>query len=807
METLLQDIRFGVRMLLKNKGFTFVAVAALALGIGASTAIFSVVDAVLLRPLPYANPERIVSFDAINPPAGITDGNLSAPDFSDWQKRSDALERAALFVSAGAILAPEKSEPVHVPRAVVTSDFFPALGVQPALGRSFRPEEDKVAAEPVALLGYNLWHRFFGADPKVIGQRTSVNGRMMTVVGVMPAGFAFPNGDTEIWSSLQVNPAEEARDNRSFEAVGRLKAGVSLEQAQAQLSAINARLAQQFHETNKGWDVHLFRLQDRLVREVRPYLLALLGAVFFLLLIACANVANLLLARAAVRRREIALRAALGANRARVWRQLLTESLLLALLGGAVGMLLSTWLTDSLASFALADLPRLSALSSDWRALLMALGLSVLMGLLFGTAPALHGSKLNLNEALNEGGRSGGDSVLSHRTRDLFLVAQVALSLVLLVGAGLLIKSFQRLRDVQPGFNPAGVLTMSISLPYAKYAENPQRAQFFERLVANVGRLPGVESAAAVLSLPLNGSNYLIGRSFVREGRPLTNDESVGAMYDVATPGYFRTLQIPLIAGRDFTPNDTPSSAMVVIINRTTAERYFASPEASLGKRIIIWRDEKFPREIVGVVGDSKHSTLDAELTPQMFVPYAQDASWGLLSLALRAKIKPAALTEAVRQQVLALDKGQPIYRVQTMEEVLQKSTAPRRASMLLLSVFAAASLLLAAIGIYGVMAYSVTLRTREIGIRMALGAKGADVLRLIARQGMLLAIIGAAIGIGASLFLSRALGGLLFDVRPADPTIYAAILFLLISVAFVACYWPARRAARVNPVTALAQE
>lgn len=805
METFFYDLRFGLRMLLKNKSFTLVAIAALSLGIGASTAIFSLVDAVLLRPLPYPNAERIVSFEGVNPPRGIKDSNISAPDLVDWKARSDAFEHLALFFTNSAILSPDKGEPVRVPRAVVQSEFFKALGVQPVLGRTFRSEEDKVGTERVAVLSNALWQGHFGGDRNIIGRQVTISGRQFNVVGVMPPGFNFPNGDSEVWTALQFNPAEERRNDRSWEAIGALKSNATLEQAQAQLTAINAQLARQFHETNDGWNVTVLRLQDRVVRDVRPSLLALLGGVFFLLLIACANVGNLLLARGAVRRREIALRAALGASRGRVWRQLLTESLLLALIGGTLGLTFSAWLADSLATFALASLPRLSAIGSNWHALITALILSLLTGLLFGTAPALHASKLNLTEALNEGARSG-DSTASHRMRDLFLVAQVALSLILLVGAGLLIKSFQRLREVQAGFNPTGVLTVSVGLPHVKYPENAQRARFFDRLVENVGKLPGVESAAATLSLPLNGSNYLVGRSFVQEGRPLTNDESIQAAYDVATPGYFRTLGIPLVAGRDFTPNDTPNSTMVVIVNRAIAERYYGSPQAALGKRLTIWPDENFPREIIGVVGDTKHLTLDAPVDPQTFVPYSQEASWDTLAVAVRTKIEPAVLTEAIRQQVLALDKGEPIYRVQTMDEVVQKSTATRRASMTVLGIFAVAALLLAAIGIYGVMAYAVTQRTREIGIRMALGAQTADVLRLIIRQGMLLAAAGAIVGLLGSLFFSSAIGSLLYNVRAADPGTYGAILALLFLVAFVACYVPARRASRLNPVNALAQ-
>jgi putative ABC transport system permease protein len=806
METLFQDVRFGGRMLLKNKGFTFVAIAALSLGIGASTAIFTLVDAVLLRPLPYPHAERIVYFEGSNPSHGISDSNVSAPDVLDWKTRSDAFEHIAiLFSAAGGVLAPENGEPVRVPRAAVQWEFFPTLGVQPALGRGFGAAEDRPDAAPTALISDNLWRRHFNADRNIVGRQVTISGRPTTVVGVMPAGFNYPNGDTEVWTALRLDVAEEPRNNRSLEAIGRLKPNATMEQAQTQLTAINAQLARQFHETNDGWDVRLMPLQNRLVRGVRPSLLALLGGVFFLLLIACANVGNLLLARAAVRRREIALRAALGASRGRVWRQLLTESLLLALLGGTIGLVLSIWLAESLARFALADLPRLGAIGLNGHALLIALGVSIFTGMLFGTAPALHASKLNLTEALNEGGRSGGESA-PHRTRDLFLVAQVALSLVLLVGAGLLIKSFQRLRDVQPGFNPKNVLTVAVGLPYVKYPENANRAQFFERLVENVSKLPGVESAAATLSLPLNGTNYLVGRGCVREGRPLTNAESIDTMYDVVTPGYFRTLGIAILAGRDFTPNDKPDSLKVAIINRNLAERYFGSAQASLGKHITIWPDEKFPREIVGVVADTKHITLDAPIAPQTFIPYAQEAGWDTMAVAVRTRIEPTTLTEPIRQQVLALDKGQPIYRVQTMEEVVQRSTATRRASMVILGAFAAAALLLAAIGIYGVMAYVVTQRTREIGIRMALGAQKGDVLRLIVRQGMLLAGAGAIVGLLGSLFFSRALGSLLYNVGAADPLTYAAIVALLFLVAFIACYLPARRAAKLNPVTALAQ-
>ena len=640
MGTLLQDIRFGVRMLFKNKGFTAVALITLALGIGASTAIFSLIDAVLLRPLPFPKPEQIVSFQGVNPAQGITESNISAPDFVDWQKRSDAFSQMGLFVSSNAILSSETSEPVRVPRAIAASGFFSSLGLHPFLGRFFTAEDDKEGAEPVAVLGNGLWQRRFGADLDIIGRKINVNGRTLTVVGVMPRGYAYPS-ETEIWTSLAFNPLEERRDNRSFEAVARLKPNVTLEQAQAQLTAINGQLSRQFHETNDGCDVTLVRLQDRLVRDVRPALLALLGAVLFVLVIACANVANLLLARASSRQREIAICAALGASRRRVVRQLVTESLLLSILGGAFGFVLSAWLIELLVRLSPLQAPRLDEIGVDYRVFAFTLFLSLGSGIFFGLVPALQATKLDLNESLNEGGRAGGASYRAGRARNLLLIGEVALSLMLLVGAGLLIKSFRHLREVHPGFNPANVLTLSITLPYARYPENAQHAAFFENLIAQVRALPGVQSAAAVLSLPLDGSDYSVGRSFILEGRPLTAAESSNASYMAATPDYFRTMQIPLLAGRDFNTQDRSNSPKVVVINQSLAQRvlWFAAKGAWETTDRLARR--RFLREIVGVVGDSKGSTLDAPDQPQLFVPYAQDASWSTLSLAVRCASDP----------------------------------------------------------------------------------------------------------------------------------------------------------------------
>lgn len=803
MNTLFQDIRYGLRMLLKHKGFTAVAIIALGLGIGANTAIFSLVNGVLLRPLAYPNPEQIVYVEGQNRPSGITDSNVSFPDYLDWSKL-EAFSHLATFYTASATFSAPNSEPERVPRAGVSSSFFSVLGVQPVIGRAFLAEEDQAKKENVAILSEGLWKRRFGADPKIIGTQVVINSLPRTVVGVMPAGFDFPEG-TQVWWSLPIDPQEEPRDNRSFSVIGRLKPGVPLQQAQSQVSTINAQLAKAFPVTNTGWDANLSLLQERLVRSVRPSLLVLLGAVALVLLIACANVANLLLARAASREKEVAIRAALGASRTRIIRQMLTESLLLSIIGGALGLFLSVWLTDLLISLNPPDSPRFGEVNLDYRVLAFTIALSGLTGLVFGLVPAMQASKLDVSGSLKQGGRTGEGN---RRTsaRSLLLIGEVALSLMLLVGAGLLIKSFLRLQEVKPGFNPQNVLTASISLPGAKYKENPQRAQFYRDLIERLKAVPGVQSAGAGVNLPLGASGYQIGRAYIPEGRPMTTEESRNASFSAITPEYFQALQIPLIAGRGFTDRDTEEAPKVVLINKSMATQSFGSPEAALGKRMTIWRDEKFPREIVGVVGDTKPVALDLEAGAQMYVPHAQDAGWGFMALVIRTSGDPASMAPAVRREVLSIDKDQPIYSVRTMEDVVAESMGTRRASTLLFTVFAGAALILAAVGIYGVMAYSVTQRTQEIGIRMALGAQTGDVLRLVVRQGMVLTLIGVGVGMAGSLGLAKIIASLLFDVPATDPATFLGIPLLLLFVALVACYLPARRAARLDPTVALAQ-
>ncbi len=808
MDTLLHDIRYGLRMLLKNKGFTAVAVLALALGIGANTAIFSLVNGVLLRPLPFPNSDRIIYFEGKNPAAGITDSNISYLDFTDWSQQTDLFASTAAYWTGNADLSGDGAEPEAVPRAGVTIGFFSVLGIQPVLGRAFVPEDDKPASfsggrGTVAIISHGLWKRRFGSDPAIVGRVVQMKSRPLTVIGVMPPGFEYPE-QTQIWVNSAVNLSWEPRDNRAWSAIARLNSNVDLKQAQTRVSGINARLDKQFHETNKGWDVSLWTLHERLVREVKPSLLALLGAVGLVLLIACANVANLLLARSAARKKEIAIRAAMGASRTRVLRQMLTESILLSAIGGIAGLILSIWLTNVLTSMLPESAPRLEHIGIDYRVLTFALAVSALTGVLFGIVPALQASKLDVTSALKEGGR-GTEGYRRTSARSLLLIGEVALSLMLLVGAGLLIKSFLRLQEVRPGFNAHNVLIANLALPYPKY-QYDQFEEFFRQLKERLEAAPGVQAAGGSMNLPLNASGYAIGRGFIPEGRPLTVDENRDAMFSAITGDYFRALQIPLLSGRTFELRDNADAPKVVIINETIAKRHFGSATEAIGKRLSIWRDEKFMREIVGVVGDTKTGSLTGEGGAQIYVPNAQVRE-NFMGLVIRTAGDPAAFATTLRHEVQALDKDQPIYNVRTMDDVVANSLGTRRVSMQLFAVFAIAALLLAAIGIYGVMAYTVTQRTQEIGIRMALGAQRSDVLGLVVRQGMTLAAIGVVAGLIGAFGLTRVMASLLFNVRPDDPATFLAISLLLVAVAFLACYLPARRATQVNPIQALRTE
>ena len=593
-------------------------------------------NGVLFRPLPFPDAERIIYIEGKNPAAGISESNISFLDFTDWSQQTDLFASTAAYWTGNAHFGADGAEPERVPRAGVTTGFFSVLGVQPVLGRTFVPEDDKGWPQTVAIISHGLWKRRFGSDPAIVGKQVQMSSMPLTIIGVMPPGFEYPE-QTQIWVPSAVNLRDEPRDNRVWSAIARLNAGIDLKQAQTRLSAINAQLDKQFHETNKGWDVFLSTLHERLVREVKPSLLALLGAVGFVLLIACANVANLLLARSAARQKEIAIRAAMGASRTRVLRQMLTESILLSAIGGVAGLVLSIWLTDLLMSMLPEGAPRLEQIGIDYRVLTFALGVSALTGILFGIVPALQASKLDVTSALKEGGRSGE----GHRrtsARSLLLIGEVALSLMLLVGAGLLIKSFLRLQEVRPGFNAHNVLTAHLSLQGPKYKDDQQYVEFFRQLKERLEAEPGVQAVGGSVNLPLEPTGYAIGRGFIPEGRPLTVDEAKDAMFSTITGDYFRALQIPLLSGRTFEPRDNADGPKVVIINETTAKRHFGSPTAAIGKRLSIWaafrghrRDEKFMREIVGVVGDTKTGSLTGEGDMQIYVPHAQDShgiSW-----------------------------------------------------------------------------------------------------------------------------------------------------------------------------------
>ena len=802
--TLWQDIKYGVRMFVKSPGFTLVAVLALAIGIGTNTAIFSVVNGVLLRPLPFPDAKRLVYFESIKPDRAIWDGHISMPDVLDWQSQTDAFESIAPVYEAPIIVTGDEAEPEYIQFSAVPTSFFQTLGVNPVMGRTFVKEDQVRGKPPVAIIGYGLWQRRFGANPNVLGSMITLGGTRCTIIGVMPAGFDYYPAKIQIWTMLYMSP-NERRDNRLYKAIGRLKPWATLAGAQAQLDTVNARLQQQYRETNAGWSVRLSNLQAWTTRDVRTSLILLLAAVGFVLLIACANIANLLLARATARRKEIAIRTALGAGRWRIIRQLLTESSLLAISGGVVGLALSILLTKLLVAISPADVPRLDQIRLDARVLGFTVGVVGLVGLLFGLAPALQASKPDVNDVLKEGGRGSSEGHGRNRVRAILVVSEIALSLLLLIGAGLLIKSFMRLRNVNAGFDPHNVLTMRIGLPGRRYKEPQQQATFFRELTQRVGALPGVESAGAALTLPLDGVNSF-GRSFIPEGRLLTPEESFQTLYVAVAGDYFNTMRIPVKAGRSFTDHDTAETLPVVIINETAARRAFPRQDP-IGKRIMMWRDEKVAREIVGVVGDVKASTLDEEVQSQVYVPHAQDAGWGTLSLAVRTKGEPEALTSQVRGVILSIDKDQPAFDIKTMDEVFSESVAKTRLIALLFGVFSVFALLLATVGIYGVIAYSVAQRTHEIGIRLALGAQRRDVLRMIITQGMILALIGAGLGLLGAFATTRVMRNLLYGVSTTDPLIFIGVPLLLTLVALAACYIGARRATKVDPMIALRYE
>ena len=808
MQTLLQDVRYALRLLRKSPGFTLTAIIALALGIASTTAIFSVVDTVLLHALPYPNSDRILAVSTSSRSTGVGGGAVSPADYLDWAAQNHVFSYMA--ASRGWPVNLSGGDRPERLRATVTSgDFFALFGVQPIIGRTLSPQDSTPGNEHVVVLSFGLWKRSFGADRGILGKNIFLNGESYTVVGVMPANFN-PSFDADEYSELwlpsrwgvpvnMLHPNEDprnARDSHYLDAWARLKPGVTLQQARSETDAIALHLEKQYPTSDNDVGISLVGMQENLVNDIRPVLLVLLVAVTLVLLIGCANVANLLLARATARSREISVRAALGASRMRLVRQLLTESVLLALLGGLTGILLAVWAVPALLAASPPDIHDFTAIGVNREVLAFSVALSLLSGILFGLAPALHASRENLNEALKEGER--GSSGSHGKTRSALVVAEVGLSLILLIGSGLLVRSFVRLMRIDPGFDPNHLLVFQVGLPPASLPA--QQDQFYEQVLRRLQSLPGVKSAGAVSRLPLAGGNS--DRSFQLPG----SDQSYQADIRVSNPSYFQTMRIPLLRGRLFNDQDAHSSAFVAVINNTLARTVFPGKDP-IGKYIVNFGQEMTRIQIVGVIGDVHHVGLDAEPRPEVYLCFGQ-GHWPSAFITLRTQISdPLALASAAQNAVADVDKNIPLANLRTMDDVISESVIQRRFAMLLLSIFAGLAMLLAAIGLYGVMSYSVSQRTREIGVRMALGAQSVDVLKLVVRQGMTLVCVGVAMGVVAGLALTRLMSGLLFGVGAADPLTFGIVTGLLTVVALCANYIPARRAAKVDPMVALRYE
>ena len=807
MNSLIQDLRFGLRMLAKSPGFTWVAVITLGLGIGANTLIFSFVSGTLLRSFPYHHSERLMLLWSSNREHGWIQNDVSPADFGNWQSQSRSFQGLAAFDDWSANLAENGTAQV-IPGLRVTANMFRVLGATPEFGRAFGPDEGRPGAPPVVILSYSLWAQHFGADPKVVGKTIRLSGEPYAVVGVMPARFEFPPDyyfTPQMWTALPFDAGTATRDYHQFTVVGRLKPGVTMQQAQSEMDTIGTRLAKEYPKTDAGWGVTLQTLRDSVTGDVRPILLVLMAAVGCVLLIACANVANLQLARAVSRRKEIAIRTAVGAGRRRIVRQFLIESGLLALAGGALGVLMASWGVSLVLKFYLADSPGFEMVRVDHRALLFTVFLSVAAALVFGFVPALMASRLDLNETLKEGGRNSGDASGSHQLRGILVTAEFALALVLLVGAGLLVRTFIALTQVNPGFDARNVLTFYLPFVGPRYDKQSTRAAFYDRLLPEIKSLPGVQEASVVNSPPLRGYN---GWGFVTEEHPSPPpNEGPDASYQVIGPDYFRALRIPVIQGRAFTEADQHDSQPVAIINQDLGRTYFPGVNP-VGKDLRIGGEKSAWRTVVGIVGNVHRRGLDAGFNPELYVPYTQ-YPWANNPqvILVRAASNPLQLVPAIRRLVAGIDSGQAISDVATMQAIVQDSLSDRSFSVALLGVLAALALILALVGIYSSMSYAVSQRIHEFGVRMALGAQGRDVLELVLRGGLTLSLMGVGIGLIAALGLTRLMSGLLFGVRASDPLTFGVAAVGLIGVGLLACYFPARRATKVDPLAALRNE
>jgi putative ABC transport system permease protein len=812
MTTLLQDLRYGTRMLTKAPVFTAIAILTLALGIGANTAIFSVVNATLLSHPSYTQPDKLVVVWENNRPRSNNRNVVSPGNFLHWREQNTVFDQMAGWYDFDTNFTGQ-GNPERIPAQAVTPNMMSLLGVHPFLGRMFLPEDSEAGKDNVVILSYGLWQRRFGSDQSVVGKSVILDTQPQTVIGVMPPGYQLfvSNGSltgevADLWEPIAFSKKSWTPIGRYMSSIARLKPGVSLAQAQSQMDGIAAGLEKEFPSADAGWGVNLVPLHEQSVGGIRPALLILLGAVGFVLLIACANVANLQLTRATSRHREMALRSALGASRWRIARQLLTESMLIALAGGAAGLLLANWVIAILLSLAPHSLPELQTVHLDLRVFAFTAALVLVTGILFGIAPALDAMRRDVNESLKEEGRSAGQSARGNGLRRIFVVAETALALVLLIGAGLLIRSFSRLQAVSPGFDSHNLLTMKLDLPGSKYHESEKRIAFFRQLLDRVRSLPGVESASGNVALPFTGLGSRT--DFFVVGRPVPAVTSEGPTVDVRViePDYFRTMRIPLLRGRLFNEREETEESHVVIISETMARENWPNQDP-IGQQVVIdMNDKNVPSTIVGIVGDVKHEGLDTAPIAMSYWPHPELPS-SLMNLAIRTTGDPMHLAVAVQQQLGELDKDQPVSQIRTMDQWMAESTSQARFNTVLLTTFAGVALLLAVVGIYGVMAYSVTQRTREFGIRMALGAQIADVLRLVTREGFSLAIAGVVLGLVLSFALTQLLRSLLFQVSALDPWVFGSVAALLSVVALAACLIPARRATHVDPMVALRYE
>ena len=802
MDTLLRDVRYGIRGLLKRPGFTLVALIALALGIGANTAIFSLVNAVLVQPLPFKDPDRLVWMWG-NIRQGGNRASVAPLDFLDFRQQNTAFEQfAAMFSIPLPINLTGGGEPERLSSAAVTGNYFQTLGVNPLLGRSFVLDNEKSGNDQVAVLSYGLWQRRFGGDPNIVNQTIVLDDRTHLVLGVMPKEFNFPQA-ADLWVPMNFDrPGMKQRKAHFLRPIGRLKTGVTLAQAQADTDAVAQRLEQQYPDTNTGWNLRLVNLRDQLVGNTKPTLFILLGAVGFVLLIACANVANLLLVRAAARQKEIALRTALGASRFRIARQMMTESILLALMGGALGAFMAAWGVDLLVALSADNLPPTAHVKIDATVLAFTLIVSVLTGLLFGLAPALRTMKLDLCTSLKEGGRAVGEGMQRNLMRSSLVVIESAVAVVLLVGAGLLVRSLIRLQNTSAGFDPHKVLTMRIDLPEAKYPTDEKKANFFHEIQTRLAGLPGVENVGMISELPLSGQPndipyYVEGRS------PSSPDQGFDDDFRRVNTQYFQSLHIPILRGRNFTEQEVLKSAKVLLISDLLAKQVFAN-EDPIGRRLVMAMGDGTPWEIIGIVGDVRHRALELQPSPAMYMPTLAE-NW--MNIVVRAQGDPTSLAGQVRQVVKTIDSDQPVAAMKTMDNWMATSVSAPRYRTSLLALFAFVALLLASTGIYGVMSYSVAQRTHEIGVRMALGAGRRNVLGLVVRQGMMLVAIGLTLGLLGAFALTRVMSSLLFEVTPKDPLTFIGVAVFLPLVALLACYLPARRATMVDPLVALRYE